>query len=114
MLLANLLFCSAEFRSYFEHVRALRFDDKPDYDYLKRLFRELFFRKGFSYDNMFDWELLAVQDEEGTARRLRTPNEAEVDGGDAGAGGEEGEVTRQLRPRSAVTGRAITTADSAK
>lgn len=52
---------SAEFRSYFEHVRSLRFDDRPDYDYLKRLFRELFFRKGFSYDNMFDWELLAMQ-----------------------------------------------------
>ena len=52
---------AAEFRSYFEHVRSLRFDDRPDYDYLKRLFRELFFRKGFSYDNMFDWELLAMQ-----------------------------------------------------
>lgn len=51
----------AEFRSYFEHVRSLRFDDRPDYDYLKRLFRELFFRKGFSYDNMFDWEILALQ-----------------------------------------------------
>jgi hypothetical protein len=22
---------------------------------LKRLFRELFFRKGYSYDNQFDW-----------------------------------------------------------
>jgi len=40
-------------------VRSLRFDDRPDYDYLKRLFRELFFRKGFSYDHLFDWELLA-------------------------------------------------------
>lgn len=50
----------AEFRAYFEHVRALRFDDRPDYDYLKRLLRELFFRKGFSYDNMFDWELLTM------------------------------------------------------
>jgi len=46
----------AEFRSYFEHIRSLRFDDRPDYDYLKRLFRELFFRKGYSYDNIFDWE----------------------------------------------------------
>jgi casein kinase 1/casein kinase I family protein HRR25 len=50
-----------EFRNYFDHVRSLRFDDRPDYDYLKRLFRELFFRKGYSYDNMFDWELLAMQ-----------------------------------------------------
>lgn len=49
----------AEFRSYFEHVRTLRFDDRPDYDYLKRLFRELFFRKGFTYDNVYDWEVLS-------------------------------------------------------
>jgi hypothetical protein len=39
----------------------LRFEDRPDYDYLKRLFRELFFRKGFTYDNMYDWELLTFQ-----------------------------------------------------
>ncbi len=51
----------AEFRSYFDHVKALRFDDRPDYDYLKRLFRELFFRKGYTYDNMFDWEILAIE-----------------------------------------------------
>lgn len=44
-----------EFQSYFEHVRSLRFDDRPDYDHLKRLFRELFFRKGYSYDNTYDW-----------------------------------------------------------
>jgi casein kinase 1/casein kinase I family protein HRR25 len=39
-------------------VKSLRFDDRPDYDYLKRLFRELFFRKGFTYDNLYDWEIL--------------------------------------------------------
>lgn len=44
-----------EFKNYFEGVRALRFDDKPDYDFLKAQFRELFFRKGYSYDNEFDW-----------------------------------------------------------
>jgi Serine/threonine protein kinase len=49
----------AEFKSYFEHIRNLRFEDRPDYDYLKRLFRELFFRKGFSYDSLYDWELVS-------------------------------------------------------
>ena len=39
----------------------MRFEDRPDYDYLKRLFRELFFRKGFTFDNMYDWELLSAQ-----------------------------------------------------
>jgi len=51
----------AEFRAYFEYCRALRFDDKPDYAYLKRLFKELFFRKGFQFDAMFDWTILNMQ-----------------------------------------------------
>lgn len=51
---------SAEFRLYFEHVKALGFEDRPDYDYLKRLFRELFFKKGFSYDNVYDWDLIGT------------------------------------------------------
>ena len=44
---------------YFEHVKSLGFDDRPDYDYLKRLFRELFFRKGFTYDSIFDWDVVS-------------------------------------------------------
>ncbi|KAH9104438.1 hypothetical protein LEN26_015042 [Aphanomyces euteiches] len=50
-----------EFRAYFEYCRALRFDDKPDYAYLKRLFKELFFRKGYQFDAMFDWTVLNLQ-----------------------------------------------------
>jgi len=65
----------AEFRLYFEHTRSLKFDDRPDYDYLKRLFRELFFRKGFSYDNMFDWEIMALPKE-------RRPDASTLDGND--------------------------------
>ncbi|CAM9786084.1 unnamed protein product, partial [Hapterophycus canaliculatus] len=53
----------AEFRSYFEYCRSLRFEDRPDYAYLKRLFKELFYRKGFQYDNMFDWTVLNLQNE---------------------------------------------------
>jgi casein kinase 1 len=35
-----------EFASYFHYCRSLRFDDKPDYAYLKRLLRDLFIREG--------------------------------------------------------------------
>jgi len=35
-----------EFVSYFQYCRSLRFEDKPDYSYLKRLFRDLFIREG--------------------------------------------------------------------
>lgn len=38
-----------EFASYFHYCRSLRFDDKPDYAYLKRLFRDLFIREGLNF-----------------------------------------------------------------
>ncbi|KAM7275289.1 hypothetical protein ACFE04_017155 [Oxalis oulophora] len=50
-----------EFASYFHYCRALRFDDKPDYAYLKRLFRDLFIREGFQFDYVFDWTILKYQ-----------------------------------------------------
>jgi hypothetical protein len=68
-----------EFRSYFEYCRSLRFEDRPDYAYLKRLFKELFYRKGFQYDNMFDWTILNLQQE-----KARMPVERPLGQGDAG------------------------------
>ena len=35
-----------EFVVFFQYVRSLRFDDKPDYAYLRKLFRDLFVREG--------------------------------------------------------------------
>ncbi|KAL8139843.1 hypothetical protein V2J09_005864 [Rumex salicifolius] len=51
----------SEFASYFHYCRSLRFDDKPDYAYLKRIFRDLFIREGFQYDYVFDWTILKYQ-----------------------------------------------------
>ncbi|XP_010542943.1 PREDICTED: casein kinase 1-like protein 8 [Tarenaya hassleriana] len=48
----------AEFTSYFLYIRSLRFEDKPDYPYLKRLFRDLFIREGHQFDYVFDWTIL--------------------------------------------------------
>lgn len=48
----------AEFSTYLNFCRSLRFDDKPDYSYLRQLFRNLFHRQGFSYDYVFDWNML--------------------------------------------------------
>ncbi|KAL3825305.1 hypothetical protein ACJIZ3_021334 [Penstemon smallii] len=50
-----------EFASYFHYCRSLRFEDKPDYAYLKRLFRDLFIREGFQFDYVFDWTILKYQ-----------------------------------------------------
>jgi hypothetical protein len=47
-----------EFRKYMDHVRALGFGDRPAYSRLRRIFRDLFVRRGFEYDYVFDWTVL--------------------------------------------------------
>ncbi|XP_059621576.1 casein kinase I isoform X5 [Phlebotomus argentipes] len=44
-----------EFATYLRYVRRLDFFETPDYDYLRRLFQELFDRKGYEDDGEFDW-----------------------------------------------------------
>ena len=46
---------SAEFGTYQNYVRSLRFEEKPDYAYLRQLIRNLFHRQGFSYDYVLLW-----------------------------------------------------------
>ena len=33
----------------------MRFDEKPDYQYLRRLFKDAMHRNGFEYDYLYDW-----------------------------------------------------------
>lgn len=44
-----------EFAMYMSHAHSLNFEEKPDYTYLRQIFRDLFVRKGFEYDHDFDW-----------------------------------------------------------
>ncbi|CAL8123841.1 unnamed protein product [Orchesella dallaii] len=45
-----------EFVSYLKHCRTLRFDESPDYNFLRQIFRKLY-RKNFDkYDFQFDWK----------------------------------------------------------
>lgn len=48
----------SEFATYLNYTRSLRFDDKPDYAYLRKLFRDLFLKQGFQYDYVYDWTIL--------------------------------------------------------
>lgn len=52
-----------EFLEYMNYIKTLRFDDKPDYPYLRKLFRDLFKRENYRYDYVFDWTLYKFQQE---------------------------------------------------
>lgn len=48
----------AEFSMYLNYCRGLRFDEMPDYMYLRQLYRILFRTLNYSYDYIFDWTML--------------------------------------------------------
>lgn len=48
-----------EFINYLNYVRSLKFAEKPDYNFIKRLFKELFIRYNFRLDYLYDWCVLA-------------------------------------------------------
>ena len=51
-----------EFITYMERVRALKFEERPDYDDLRLLFKDLFYRNGFEYDYNYDWMIKQRKD----------------------------------------------------
>uniref|UniRef100_A0A671U570 non-specific serine/threonine protein kinase n=1 Tax=Sparus aurata TaxID=8175 RepID=A0A671U570_SPAAU len=44
-----------EMATYLRYVRRLDFFEKPDYDYLRKLFTDLFDRNGYIFDYQYDW-----------------------------------------------------------
>jgi len=47
-----------ELATYMNYCRALRFEERPDYAYLKRMLKDLFFRENYQYDFIYDWTIL--------------------------------------------------------
>lgn len=41
--------------TYLRYVRRLDFFEKPDYDYLRKLFTDLFDRNSYVFDYEYDW-----------------------------------------------------------
>eukprot|EP00445_Apocalathium_hangoei_P091047 CAMPEP_0204245708 /NCGR_PEP_ID=MMETSP0361-20130328/97771_1 /ASSEMBLY_ACC=CAM_ASM_000343 /TAXON_ID=268821 /ORGANISM="Scrippsiella Hangoei, Strain SHTV-5" /LENGTH=415 /DNA_ID=CAMNT_0051218917 /DNA_START=59 /DNA_END=1308 /DNA_ORIENTATION=+ len=71
-----------EFVTYLNYCRSLRFEDRPDYAYLRRLLKDLFFREGYQYDFVFDWTILNYNSgDAGTARPATDPVKDDIESG---------------------------------
>ncbi|KAG5490977.1 hypothetical protein JIQ42_00863 [Leishmania sp. Namibia] len=61
-----------EFASLMNYSRALRFEDRPDYGYLRAMFRRLFEREGYQEDYVYDWTVRNMQEKLTARQRKRT------------------------------------------
>ncbi|KAJ4872021.1 casein kinase I-like 10 [Raphanus sativus] len=90
----------SEFTSYFHYCRSLRFEDKPDYSYLKRLFRDLFIREGYQFDYVFDWTILKYPQMGSSSNRPRAnPKQAQDPPGPSAEKSEKPSEGKDLRER---------------
>lgn len=60
-----------EFALFMKYARNLRFQDEPDYSYLRKLFRILFRNQNYQYDHIYDWTLLQQQQNDCDRERER-------------------------------------------
>lgn len=50
--------CPKEFVIFLKYVKNLKYYEKPDYYYIKQLFKNLYKRKGYKFDYKYDWNKL--------------------------------------------------------
>lgn len=48
-----------EFSKYLIYSRNLKFEEKPDYNYCKNLFKDCFTRHGFELDYQYEWNIVS-------------------------------------------------------
>ncbi|XP_019181057.1 PREDICTED: casein kinase 1-like protein 10 isoform X2 [Ipomoea nil] len=90
----------SEFMSYFHYCRSLRFEDKPDYSYLKRLFRDLFIREGYQFDYVFDWTILKYPHIGSNSRGRQQTARLPLNPGPSVERAEKTPVKQEVRDRS--------------
>ncbi|XP_061352922.1 casein kinase 1-like protein 11 isoform X6 [Gastrolobium bilobum] len=88
----------SEFASYFQYCRSLQFEDKPNYSYLKKLFRDLFIREGCQFDYVFDWTILKYP-QIGSSSRARPSGKPVLNPGQSGERLERPSVGQDIRDR---------------
>jgi len=82
----------AVFATYLNYCRALRFEDRPDYSYLRRLFKDLLMRHGWVNDSGFDWSTSV------DSSSYSAPKHADTEGGAK----DTSEDNTKLQPTSSM------------
>jgi len=59
------------------YVKNLRFQDKPDYKFMRQIFRDLFKEKGYKLDYNYCWNVMRKKEEPKPKARVRKNNKKE-------------------------------------
>jgi len=65
----------SEFATYIQYCRVLNFDEKPDYNGLRQLYRNVFIRKRLSEDYVFDWTILNRKNSAALDKMIDSPRD---------------------------------------
>ena len=80
-----------QFAEYLKYCRKLDFNAKPDYKYLRNLFKDLFKKKGYVNDGRYDWVIKATKISRADSHHLSSSsNHRGGGGGHSGGGGGGG------------------------
>jgi hypothetical protein len=83
-----------EFTTYLKYTRNMGFDEKPDYSYLRKIFRDLFVRERFQNDYVFDWTVYKYHKTQAAIATQALTNQAT--GGQTGASGLKDEHSKRV------------------
>lgn len=70
-----------EFDIFYRYVRGLAFEDLPDYEGCRKLFRDLAKREGIEYDGVFDWTVVGERVWRRNSERRRSVSGPQVQTG---------------------------------
>ena len=87
---------------YLNYCRGLRFEEAPDYMYLRQLFRILFRTLNHQYDYTFDWTML--KQKAAAAAVNLNPNTNNTNNGGSGNGGGAGALQTAASATPGVLG----------
>ncbi|XP_015367759.1 PREDICTED: casein kinase I isoform alpha-like isoform X1 [Diuraphis noxia] len=74
---------------FLNYSRGLRFEESPDYMYLRQLFRILFRTLNHQYDYIFDWTMLKQKEYNNDGQSAAVPQGGSPVSGAAAAGGPQ-------------------------
>jgi len=69
----------AEFANFIAYAKELKFEDKPDYNYLRELLRSLFAKSGYVWDYNYDWNIATKKHREEQEKKKATGVEVILD-----------------------------------